>query len=71
MPSRFPLDTGEAFVVFLMIPSTWLTCNYSMAIPISDPAAGLHLRGPSELVQAMPFVARFREVPSSNLGRNT
>jgi hypothetical protein len=58
-------------VVFLMVPNTWLTCNYSVEIPSSDPVAGLQLRGPSESAQAIPFLARFREVPSSNLGRNT
>jgi len=71
MPSRFSLDSGGAFVVFLMVPNTWLTSNYSVEAPSSDPGVGLQLRGPSMLVQAMPFLARFREVPSSNLGRNT
>jgi len=47
MPSRFPLDSGGASVVFLMVPNTWLTCN-SVEIPGSDPTAGLQLRGPSE-----------------------
>jgi hypothetical protein len=58
-------------VVFLMVPSTWLTCNYSVEIPSSGPAAGLQLRGQSESAEAMPFLTRFREVPSSNLGRST
>jgi len=70
MPSRFPLDSGGAFVVFLMVPNTWLTSDYSVEVPGSDPVVGLQLRGPSGLVQAMPFLARFRDVPSSNLGRN-
>jgi hypothetical protein len=69
MPPGFTLDSGGAFVVFLMVPNT-LTCN-SVEIASSDRAAGLQLREPSETVQAMPFLARFREVPSSNLGRNT
>ena len=58
-------------MVFLMVSNAWLTCNYSVEIPSSDPTDGLQLRGPSELVQSMPFLARFREAPSSNLGRNT
>lgn len=39
MPSRFLLDSGGAFVVFLMVPNTWLTRIYSVETPSSDPAA--------------------------------
>ena len=58
-------------MIFLVAPNTWLNCNYSVEIPSSDPVAGLQLRGSSESVQTIPFLARFREVPNSNLGRNT
>lgn len=71
MPSRFPLDSGGAFVVFLMIPNTWLTRIYSVETRNSDPAAGMQLGGPSVLVQSVPFLACIREVLSSNLDRNT
>lgn len=58
-------------MVFLMVPNTGLTSNFFVEVPSSNPAAGLQLRGPSELIQAVPFLACTGEVPSSNPGRNT